>query len=245
MLDAIVESIKRDQAGLPVDEATVFARGDVMREPIFYGAESAYNFQYWDFVLERYARDDPWLRAHKGFGIAEAHAVARALADLTNHKVIATVSKVRRFDPSVWTVLPGFSFTLDEIADKAGIASAAAEAVLAAFTAPEPPTNAGFKSLGDFNAANACSILRLPDRGFVSLQGYGVFEALYDSPFYWMAADKAYKDTAFTNRGAFTEDLVTRRLSAVFGATNVHRNVNVMRKDVRVTEADVLQQTAG
>jgi hypothetical protein len=240
MWDAIAEGLKRQQAGLPVDEATVFARGDVMREPIFYGGESAYNFQYRDFALERYAKDDPWLRAHKGFGIAEANAIACALADLTNRKVAATVSKAKRSELSEWTALPGFNFTLDEITEKAGIAPTATEAVLAAFTVPEPPMNAGFKSLGDFNAANACPILRSPDGGYVSLQTYGVVEALYDSPFYWMAADKAYKDTAFANRGAFTEALVARRLSAVFGADHVHRNVNVMRKGVHVTEADVL-----
>jgi hypothetical protein len=240
MMDAIVESFRRQQSGLPVDEATVFARGDVLREPIFYGGESAYGFQYREFALERYAKDDPWLRANKGFGIAEAHAVARALVALTNRKVGATVQKLRCLDPSEWTVLPGFSFTLDEIVEAARIASAAAEAVLVAFTAPEPPTNVGFKSLGDFNAINACPILRAPDGGYISLQTYGFVEALYDSPFYWMAADKAYKDTAFTNRGAFTEELVAKRLSAVFGADHVHRNVYVMRKGARVTEADVM-----
>lgn len=48
-----------------------------------------------------------------------------------------------------------------------------------------------------------------------------------------MAADKAYKDTAFANRGAFTEDLVATRLSTVFGADHIHRNVDVVRKGRR------------
>ncbi len=212
MRDVIAESLKRQQACLPIDNATIFARGDVMREPIFYDGESAYSFQYRDFALERYVKDNRWLRANKGFGIEEAHAVACALADLTNRKVLATLSNARHLDPSQWTLLPSFTFTLDEIAEEAKTAPAATEAVLAAFTAPEPSTNRGFKSLGDFNAANACPILRSPDGGYVSLQTYGVVEAIYDSPFYWMAADKAYKDTAFANRGAFTEDLVAKRL---------------------------------
>jgi hypothetical protein len=240
MLDAIVEISKRQQAGLLVDEATVFARGGVLREPIFYGGESAYSFQYRDFALERYAKDDPWLRANKGFGIAEAHAVARGLVALTNRKVGATVRKLRRSNPSEWTVLPGFSCTLDEIAEEARIAPAAAQAVLAAFSTPALPMNVDFKSLGDFNAANAYPILRSPDGGYVSLQTYGVVEAIYDSPFYWMAGDKTYKDTAFANRGAFTEDLVAKRLSTAFGASHVHRNVYIMRKGVQLTEADVL-----
>jgi hypothetical protein len=240
MVDAIVESFERQKAGLPVDEATVFARGDVLREPIFYGGESAYSFQYRDFALERYAKDDPWLRMNKGFGIAEAYSVARTFTKFSISKVLATLPAAGRLTPSERTVLPGFSFALDEIAEEAGIAPAVAEAVLAAFTAPEPPTNADFKSLGDFNAANAFPILRSPNGEYVLLQMYGIVEALYDSPFYWMAADKAYKDKAFANRGAFTEELVAKRLSAVFGADHVHRNVNVMRKGDRVTEADVL-----
>ena len=48
----------------------------------------------------------------------------------------------------------------------------------------------------------------LHTESIISLQTYGVVEALYDSPFYWMAADKTYLDAAFANRGAFTEALV-------------------------------------
>ena len=240
MWDAIAESLIRKRAGRPSDEATVFARGDAMREPIFYGGESAYSFQYREFALERYVKDNPWLRANKGFGIEEAYAVARALADLTSRKFVATLSNASHLDPSQWTFLSAYIFTLDEIVEEARITPAAGESVLAAFTVPEPPTNTDFKSLGDFNAANACPILRSPDGGYVSLQTYGVVEAIYDSPFYWMAGDKAYKDTAFANRGAFTEHLVAKRLSAVFGAGHVHRNVNVMREGTRVTEIDVL-----
>jgi hypothetical protein len=239
MLHAIAR-LEHKQGGLGVDEATVFARGDVIRESIFYSGESAYSFQHRNFALERYSKDNPWLRANKGFGIEEAHAIACALANLTSRKLATTLSKARRFDCSQRILLSSFSFTLGEIVEEVRIAPAVAKAVLAAFTMPEPPTNAGFKSLRDFNAANACPILRLPDGGYISLQTFDVVEALYDSPFYWMAADKTYKDTAFANRGAFTEDLVAKRLSAVFGARRVHRNVNVMRKGVHVTEADVL-----
>jgi hypothetical protein len=240
MMDAIVESAERKQAGLPADEATVFARGDVLREPIFYGGESAYSFQYRDFALERYAKDDLWLRANKGFGIAEAHALAQGLVALLNRKVTATVRRLECSDPLAWTVLPGFCFTLDEIAGEARLAPAAAEAVLAAFTVAALPTNAGFKSLGDFNAATAYPVLRSPAGGYVSLETYGVVEAMYDSPFYWMAADKAYKDTAFFNRGAFTEHFVAKRFSTVFGDNCVHRNVLVKCKGSQVTEVDVL-----
>ena len=41
--------------------------GAVMREPIFYGSESAYHFQYRDLAPEKYGQDDAWLIANKGF----------------------------------------------------------------------------------------------------------------------------------------------------------------------------------
>jgi hypothetical protein len=241
MLEGLKQAVADQQAGVPLDEAgSFFRRGDVLREPIFYGGESAYSFQYRDFALERYAKDDDWLYANKGFRIADAHAVAGALVRLQNRKVMEAIKGMRRLHPSQWTTLPGFTSSLDEIASEANIVPETAPAVLAAFTAPEPPTNASFASLDDFNIANALPILRSPSGDYVSLQTYGVVEALYDSPFYWMAADKSYKDAAFTHRGAFTESFVARRLSAVFGSDKVYRNVTIIGKGSRVSEIDAL-----
>jgi hypothetical protein len=92
MLHAIA-SLEHKQGGLGVDEATVFARGEVIRGSIFYSGESAYSFQYRNFALERYSKDNPWLRANKGFGIEEAHAIACALANLTSRKLATLEGK--------------------------------------------------------------------------------------------------------------------------------------------------------
>ena len=240
MWRAITENIKRQNEHLSVDEAALFSRGDIIREPIFYGGELAYSFQYRDFALERYESDNCWLRANKGFSISEAHSVVGALANLTNRKVAATALRDQRAAPIAWTTLSGFTFTLEEIAEETGMTPAKAELVLSAFTVPEPPTNTDFKSLGDFNLSNACPILHSPDGSYIALQTYGVVEALYDSPFYWMVGDKAYRSTASAHRGAFTENFVSARLTHVFGAGHVHSNVNILRSATRVTEVDVL-----
>ena len=240
MLRAIVASHAFRQEGPAFDEGDVFARGDVMREPIFYGGESAYSFQYRDFALERYALDDAWLRANRRFGIRDAHAVAAALSRLATAKLTKLLRSAGRSTASPPDVLPGFCFSLDEVVTLTGLGPDVTQSVLAAFAASEPPTNAGFASLGDFNAANATPILRLADGTYASLQTYGVVEALYESPFYWMLEDKAYRNVASANRGAFTEELTARRLAAVFGEERVHRGVNVMRKGAHVTEVDVL-----
>ena len=240
MLRAIVASHTRQQEGLPFNEGDVFARGDVMREPIFYGGESAYSFQYRAFALKRYAADYAWLHANKGFGIRDAHAVATALSRLATAKLTGLLRSAARSGSSAPDILPGFCFSLDEVVAETGMPPDMVQSVLAAFTAPEPPINAGFTSLGDFNAANATPILRLPDGTYASLQVYGVVEALYESPFYWMHEDRAYRNVASANRGAFTEELTARRLAAVFGEGRVHQGVNVMRKGAHVTEVDVL-----
>ena len=241
MLEGLKQAVVAQQAGLSIDQApSLFQRGDVLREPIFYGGESAYSFQYREFALERYASDDDWLCASKGFKIADAHAVVGALSQLQTRKVAETIKRMVSLEPSQWTILPGFTFSLDEISEKSGVAAETASAVLTAFSSSELPANAGFNSLGDFNAANALPILRTLTGNYIALQTHGVDEALYDSPFYWMTADKSYKDFASAHRGVFTEQFVAKRLARIFGADRVHCNVNILNKGNRVGEIDVL-----
>lgn len=52
-----------------------FTTGEVLRESFFYGADSAYSFQYRDFSPRKYANDDEWLQANKGFSIQRVFTV--------------------------------------------------------------------------------------------------------------------------------------------------------------------------
>jgi hypothetical protein len=121
----------------------------------------------------------------------------------------------------------------------------AAAAVLDGFTAPTPPCNEGFATLGDFNLASAQPLIATGHGRYVSLQAYGLLEALYDFPFYWMVADRAYRAIASAHRGAFTEQFTAERLASVFGAGNVHRSATVSRRLRTVTDIDVLVTFAG
>ncbi|HKH80874.1 MAG TPA: preprotein translocase, partial [Methylovirgula sp.] len=56
-----------------------FSAGAAMREPIFYGGDSAYNFQYREFAGKKYLDDKPWIEANKGFDIETAIQVSEAL----------------------------------------------------------------------------------------------------------------------------------------------------------------------
>ncbi len=126
-------------------------------------------------------------------------------------------------------MLPGFVFTADEVAERANIAVGTVERVLDAFTFLGGDANAGFTSLHDYNAASGTPLLRKKAREYVLLQEYSLFEALYESPFFWFGADKKYEPTALANRGRFTEAFALERLEKVFGVAQVYPNVDVWK----------------
>nr|GFC57129.1 hypothetical protein [Tanacetum cinerariifolium] len=64
------------------DDLENFWQGAMMKEPIFYGTESAYSFQYRDFFVEKHASDDDWLMRVKGFSSSQARSVASSMCGL-------------------------------------------------------------------------------------------------------------------------------------------------------------------
>lgn len=213
-------------------------RGPGMREPIFYGTESAYTFQYRDFAPEKYRADDDWLLKAKGFTSEQARAVAKAMCALMDEKgtqLVADASTAKA-QPESW--LPAFEFSVEEVASHSGITQDVVEAFFGAFL--YTGDNAAFKEVGDFNEVAARPLLPT-DRGTVLLfSHYAIYEAMYESPFFWMLDDKPYFPTAAEHRGAFTEQFAARRLARVFGGERVHTNVNLHRNKNKVGEADVL-----
>ena len=213
--------------------------GPGMREPIFYGTESAYTFQYRDLVPEKYGADDNWMLKAKGFTSGQARTIAKTMCVLMDEKGTrlfedARTAKAQREE----TWLSAFEFSLDEVAFHSGVARDVAEAFFRAFLSTG--NNAAFKEVGDFNEVAARPLLPT-DRGTVLLfSHYAIYEALYESPFFWMWDDKPYRPTAAKHRGAFTEQFAARRLAGVFGREHVHTNVNLHRGKDIVGEVDVL-----
>lgn len=218
-----------------------FARGEVLREPIFYSGESAYNFQYLDLAARKYAADAPWLQANRGFTIDQASRVAKAVEQVHADHLDVTRVRMRKQHPDEWTMLPLFAFTADEVAAKANLAADVVERVLGAFELPSTERNVGFNALHDFNVIAAKPLMRMPSGEFLLLQSYSLAEAIYEAPFYWMGQDKAYLPTLTKNRGDFTESFVAERLGMVFGDERVHLNVEVFEnKATKVSDIDVL-----
>lgn len=226
---------------LAVGSFDPFGRGEALREPIFYSGESAYAFQYLDLAARKYAADASWLQVNRGFTIDDARAVALAIERVQSDRFFDNRERMRKQHPAEWTMLPCFAVTVAEVAAKAGLAPELTERVLTAFTLPDGERNSGFGALQDFNAICATPLLRMPSGEFLSLQSYALAEAIYDSPFYWMAQDRAYLPTLTKHRGDFTESFVAERLGLVFGRERVYGNVDIWEtKATKAGEIDVL-----
>lgn len=218
-----------------------FQDGEAFREPIFYSGDSAYHFQYRDLAPLKYQADDAWLQANKGFNIHVAKSVVLAIERVQVRRLQKCLGELILLPPSEWTVLPGFTFTSIEISAESKLNEETVEAVLHAFTIPAKDRNSSFNTLHDFNAANAFPLIHCRNKTFLLLQAYGMSEALYEAPFYWMMTDKSYRGKATNNRGQFAEVFSEERLASVFGSANVFANVHVMEsKGKELSEIDVL-----
>jgi hypothetical protein len=227
---------KAEAAG---DEVNPFEAGAVLREPIFYSAESAYASQYRDFAVKKYGADDEWLKRNRGFTIGEASSVLSAFSTLSQKKLPDTLKSLKDKPEEEWTLLPGFQFTVEEIATESKIGEDAVKKIFEALSLKD--TNPTFTALGEFNATNAFPLIRPGDGKYTSFQFVALAEAIYESPFFWMLADKKYEPTATANRGNFVEALAAERLEKVFGGARVYKNVDIWKsKGENVGEIDVL-----
>ena len=217
------------------------ARGDALREPIFYGGKSAYSFQYRELAVKKYVNDDDWLKANKGFSIQNARDVAQEIGRILDEKLGTTLRALKTVPPGKWTLLPGFVFTVQEVSERTAIDKDVVSRVLTSFALPEGEKNRNFCSLHDFNVANGSPLIPAGDNAFILFQIYSLVEALYESPFYWMGGDKNYAAVAMRHRGEFTEQFSRERLELVFGKGNVHSNVTISESKARqIGEIDVL-----
>lgn len=219
-------------------EAPKHGHGAAMREPIFYCTESAYSFQYRDFFLEKHATDDEWLLNNKGFDSTQARTIAKSMCSMIDSRATHLYRSIHETRAQPETYLSLFEFTPSEVSERSNQSIDTVNAFLNALTLQG--NNDSFQEIGDFNAVAATPLIPT-DRGTVLLfLHYSLYEALYESPFFWMLEDETYRQAALDHRGDFTENLSYRRLQSVFGKANVHKNVNFLKGKKVIGEADVL-----
>lgn len=199
--------------------------GSFLREAIFYGAESAFPFQYVELAQERYAPDKDWLEANKGFNLNEAASVMIAIRDIINAQNSGNLQRFVAQDPSEWTLLPDFSFTLQQVTTRSGLAADKVASIIDAFTLEEGDPELRMADSSSYNKAASHPLILLKNGNRLAFLEYNLFECLYENPFYWIGLDKKYLGKHSQTRGAFVENFTERTLVEVFGSNNVLRNV--------------------
>lgn len=106
---------------------------------------------------------------------------------------------------------------------------------------PSKGINSELTNIGKYNVFCSHPILKLDkERYFIPLT-YMLFQAVYESPFYWMINDNKYKNIVAENRGKVGEEIVFDQLINVFGENNIFRGVKIVtKKGFEVTDIDVL-----
>ena len=208
--------------------ANPFDSGTAMREPIFYSGESAYEFQYRELAFRKYLNDAQWIEKEKGFSLADAKKIVDAVSTIQIEHLQVARDAIQLLPPEQWTMLPTFKVSCEYFVSRTGLSVDVVEMFLKAFSIkPGSASNTQFDSLNAFNQANATPFINIDDKDFLLFQHYSLNEAFYETPFFWMASDKAYINQAMQNRGNFLEQYSAERLRSVFGEARVFENVHI------------------
>ncbi len=215
--------------------------GKTYREPIFYAAEAAYDFQYWDFAAQRYRDDGDWLLAEHGYAPTDVPAFCRAVSTLQTNEITRLRSSFTPEALDDLSLLSAFRFTPQQIAGVCCVPIERVRSLVTAFSLEELPLEGRYSEIGAWNQLSSYPIILLNDGSFLLFQLYSLAESSYETPFFWMQQDRDYKNAAAKNRGRFTERLSANRLASVFGTAHVHQNVTLYDKRGKTAgEIDVL-----
>lgn len=214
-----------------------FKNAKNLREPIFYGTESAYMFQYYEFAVEKYSKDNKWLLANKGFNSEDGIKIIQAIIELSNMK-----TNLQHYLPSIDIdyKLEVFTFTIEELASMIDIKKSIIENFITSFVFQEDCKNTEYISIDALNKVNFNPILKYNENEYILLQHYSLAEAFYESPFFWFHEDASYKNTAMKHRGEFTEEFIEKKLISVFQKENVFSNVDIYNGKNKIGEIDNL-----
>lgn len=101
--------------------------------------------------------------------------------------------------------------------------------------------NAQFNNIGDFNLFTSKPIIKLDNNRYFIPITFSVFEAVYESPYYWMLDDKKYHTKLSDHRGKVGEEITFELLKNVFGSSRVFKSVRIeSKKGHDDTDIDVL-----
>lgn len=218
-------------------QSSLFAKGEMLVEPIFYGGSGAYDFQYLEFAVKKYRADDGWLLREKGISIEEIAAIASRLKTLSEEKYRKT-QKPGSFAEACAKCVEIHTFS---IADLPEFAEDHVRAFLRLFSCRPGAQVPNFSGVGSYNVIDSHPIIEIDHETYYLPIAFSLAQSVYESPFYWMHRDGADSQITQKNRGEYAESLTFELCQKVFGSNSVHRNVDLYRKKgERIGEVDVL-----
>lgn len=190
-----------------------FGSGAFMTEPIFYGPNGAYDFQYWEFAPIKYKLDSIWIQENKGISMTEMVNISKTIKNNIQEKW-EKLRQAEDFSDLCRKLLMLCSFTSEDLGlfDKNVV-----EKFIEAFSVMPGNVNQNFDSVGAYNAAESHPIIILSNNLYFLPVMYNLAQSIYESPFYWMVNDEKYKDIASKNRGNATENVAFNLLRNIFG----------------------------
>jgi hypothetical protein len=212
--------------------------GMFAREAIYYGAQSFYLHQFAHFARHRYRDDATWLLQNAGISVRPMIEIANFIVEA----VTAQMTSVRRLQAE------GKALSNSELTNSLLVPAEAlrkrvgskANAFIAKFATPPYSANGGFDNAFAINRVMIAPLINIGEFLYTPNQ-YRLLESIYESPFYWMIVDDAYKARASTNRGVFLEKTAAHILRNVFGSDNVWVNARLPVADNQIGgEIDVL-----
>ncbi|HHQ6630410.1 TPA: YecA family protein [Serratia fonticola] len=209
----------------------------VIKESVFYSAESAYDFQYLDMASEKYNLDDAWFRECMGFSCSDLISFGRCIDSLIGEQVIDFLNS--GLGLYCEGLLKAYEISIERISNKTELDEQKVKKIITLFSS-EDNSNKNFMEVSDFNEFNARPIF-LKDGRYYCFTPYSLSQSIYETPFFGMNGDKKYRPQSAAHRGQFVEDYVYHKMVGIFGDKNVFKNVFLVNKrNETLGEIDVL-----
>ena len=210
--------------------------GEGMVEPIFYGGEGAYDFQFLEMASKKYAADEQWIQENKGASIGAFVEVAKDLEQLTLER-LRNIGHGIALDEECKAVFSAMTFGLEDLPTTS---RQSLEHFLTAFSFEPGDINQEFNTIADYNTVHSRPVMALGHGQYCIPIFPNLSKAIYENPYYWMVEDDQYRDTALSNRGEATESVAHDLLVPIFGRRRVFKGVKVRKGRTDITDIDVL-----
>ena len=240
MADSVMARVggKLSNAHEQSDDGIVTLPGLEMVEPFFYVGTGAYDFQYLDLANEKYRDDSDWLESNVGLSMDKLVNTVRVLREFQEQR-FADYLQLQTHDERCRAAPATFSFSRNQLSH---LTDNEFEAFINKFSIIPGAVKHSLDAIGSVNELEFKPIMRLAEGEFFMLVGFMLAQAIYESPFYWMAGDAHYADQAANHRGSATEEIAYRLLLPIFG-DKVYQNVKIANGHQIIHEIDVLAFT--